>query len=462
MKKELHILIVLLLLVSLQLVGQARFSEQALTDDLLFYQSKLERYHPNLYVYCSREEMDGFFDQLIRSISHPLTEAEFYQSITQTSHLVRDGHTLLLPSNSFVEYHNANSRFLPLQIGINHDQLYVKMNGTPYVLLEDGTIIDRINGIASQEIIKELLDRQVRDGNNLSYSRWIIDTYFREYYSYTFGHPEVYELSYTQGDVIHNIQIPALPKDSIYQYRSHNYPNIYSSGLPPRGIYVDYDHSKQIALLTIKDFHTVVLKNEFSQNFRREIKSIFENIVQVKPNNLVIDLRNNQGGDIKNGVLLLSYLIHQPFKVVEEYYRMKKGKMVRCKGPSQGYHKPNKNRFTGQIYVLINGGSFSNSVIVSSCLKEHTNALFIGTETGGNPTVLAGNAKEFELPNTRIRVEIPTKQFIMTDLKRNDGNGLIPTYKVENSIQDNIHHRDKPIEYVMMLIEERNRAGNQD
>jgi hypothetical protein len=448
----------LCLLLAIQtLFGQTKFSEQQLRDDLLFYKLNLERYHPNLYLYNSKDNFNHFFDSLIYSINQSMIEADFYRIITLTSGLIKDGHTLILPSNAFIEHHNSHSRFLPLQIGIYKEQLYVKMNCTSSILVEDGTIIDSINGVSSNEIIKVLIARQVRDGNNISYSNWILDTYFREYYSYTFGHPEVYEISYKKDDGAYRIEIPALFKDSIYQYRTINYPKIYSKNAQSKGVYLEYDSSQNVAILTINDFHSEVLKSEFNQNFSKETKSIFENIFLVNPKNLVIDIRNNQGGDVENGVNLLRYLINQPFRITEEYNRIKNGKTIRCKGPSQGIHKPYGKRFTGQVYVLLNGGSFSNSVIFSSCLKEHTNTIFVGMESGGNPNVLAGYTKDLELPNTKIRVEIPTKQFIMTNLKRNDGNGLIPNYEIDNSIQDNIQQNDKQLDFVMKLIKENNK-----
>ncbi len=441
-----------MLLASQRLIGQSKFFEQQLRDDLIFYKSKLEQYHPNLYLYNSKGNIDCFFDSLIRSIDKPLGEAGFYQKITLTSNLIRDGHTLILPSNSFVEYHNSKSRFLPLQIGLFEGQLYVKMNCTPSIMIEDGTIIDSINGISSNKIIEELSNRQVRDGNNLSYAYWILSAYFREYYSYLFGHPDFYAISYTKDNILHTVQVAALFKDSIYHYRQKNYPKAYSTRNQSKGVYLDYDSNKNIAVLVIKDFHSEILKSEYSQNFRNEIKSVFKSINSINPQNLIVDLRDNQGGDVKNGVWLLSYLINRPFKVVEKYNRVKNGKIVKCKGPSPGFHKPNKNQFKGQIYVMLNGGSFSNSAIVSSCLKANTNAIFIGTETGGNPNVLAGDAKEFELPNTKIRVEIPTKQFIMTNLMNNDGNGLIPNFEIGNSIQDNIQQKDRQLDFVIMSI----------
>ena len=452
MRKTGCLFLLLLLLSTHHLPAQSVFSVQQLSDDLRFYQSKLEQYHPDLYLYQPKEKIDGFFDSLLRSIDAPMGEAGFYRKVTLTSNLVRDGHTLILPSDSFVAEHNAKSRFLPLQIGLHKGQLYVKMNYTPSMMIEDGTIIDSINGIASAEIIAELLNRQVRDGNHLSYAYWILDTYFREYYSYVFGHPETYDIAYTKNSISQHLRLEALYKDSIYQYRKNNYPAVYAEDVRSKGIYLNYDSSRSTAVLVIKDFHSDILKSEYNQNFSQTIQSIFHFIDSLPPRNLVLDLRDNQGGDVENGVLLLSYLINRPFKVVQEYNRVKHGKYVRCGGPSPGFHQPNKIQFKGQMYVLINGGSFSNSVIVSACLKANTNAVFVGTESGGNPNVLAGYAKELELPNTKIRVEIPTKQFIMTSLMSNDGRGVIPTYEIDNTIDDILHQRDGQLEFVMRLI----------
>jgi hypothetical protein len=331
--------------------------------------------------------------------------------------------------------------------------LYVKINCTSSIQIEDGTIINSINGETSKDITEALIARQVRDGNNLSYSKWILNTYFREYYSYTFGHPDAFEISFEKNGLAQTVSIPALIKDSIYYYRQKNYPAVYADTIQKKGIDVRYNKNKNTAILTIKDFHSEVLKRDYHQNFTKEIKSIFEEIFSVKPANLVIDLRDNQGGDVENGVLLLSHLIHQPFRIIEAYTCHKKGRLVKCKGPCPGLNQPGKNQFTGQIYVLTNGGSFSNSVIVSSALKKYSRTIFVGTETGGNPAVLAGYARDFELPNTKIRVEIPTKRFTMTSLSANTGNGLIPEYEIENSIEDNIGRFDRQIDFVMKLIE---------
>ncbi len=175
----------------------------------------------------------------------------------------------------------------------------------------------------------------------------------------------------------------------------------------------------------------------------------------------MIDLRDNQGGDVENGVQLLKYLIAKPITVVNLYQKVKNGSVVNDKGPSMGIHKPYKKIFKGQIFVLLNGGSFSNSVIFSSCLRENTNTQFAGSESGGNPHVLAGYAEEFELPNTKIKVEVPTKRFVMTSLERNNGAGIIPTFRAEIGIEDTIIKIDNQLDYLLHLIQQKENNGSE-
>ena len=143
--------------------------------------------------------------------------------------------------------------------------------------------------------------------------------------------------------------------------------------------------------------------------------------------------------------------MQEPFEVVHNYQCLKNGQPVNCSGAEEGEHQPVKKPYSGKLYVLINGGSFSNSVIVSSCLREHQRAVFIGEESGGNPHILAGNAADYKLPHTKIRVEIPTLRYVMTNDSLNTGRGIEPDYPVANSIQDRINGIDKPLEFAIRL-----------
>lgn len=88
--------------------------------------------------------------------------------------------------------------------------------------------------------------------------------------------------------------------------------------------------------------------------------------------------------------------------------------------------QPNKNHFKGKIYVLINRASGSMASVVATFLKANERAIFIGEESGGT---MEGNTSDayakLQLPNTKIRVEIPlTKKVNNVDFVK--GRGVLP------------------------------------
>jgi len=428
------------------------FSIDELKADLALLKNKLEVLHPGLYLYTQKSQVDHVFDSLQNGITAPMTETEFYNHITCISSVIKDGHSIILPAEKTMEYHNKNSLFLPYHFVIVNNRLYVDMVCTNDNSIAAGTEIISINKVNTTDIINQLTERQVRDGNNLSYPTWILSNYFREYYSFSFGHPENYTITYkTKGD-IHTSTINALPKDSIYFYRQQHYPGKLFSRQPNEGIKLQIEKDRNYALLTIRDFHNDILRKEYKQSFDKTVAACFEQINDAKTGNLILDLRNNQGGDIENGVFLLSYLLDKPFTVVQDYFSVEDHQLRHCNGPSLGTHKPRANNFKGNLYVLINGGSFSNSGIVSSCLQANRKTVFIGEETGGNPNVIAGFIKDISLPNTKVQIQVPTKQFVITDKAKNTGQGIMPTHIVMPTLADILDGRDTELNFAIGLI----------
>lgn len=431
------------------------FSAEQLKADLKYLKTKLEDNHPGLYLYSSKQIIDRTFDSLENGISSPMTATAFYRHITILSSIIKDGHTLILPQQD-----DTNS-FLPYHAVIMDNRLFVDMAYTSDTSIPEGSEIISINNLGADKIISQLTERQVRDGYNLTYPTWILSNYFRQYYSFVFGCPEYFTISYKINEKTNTALIKALTKDSIFYYRQRNYPGRIFSAQPGEALKLKVDTMNNYAVLTIKDFHNDVLKKEYKQNFEKVTGAYFEQINNSRVENLVIDLRNNQGGDVENGVYLLSWLLDKPFSVVKEYWCVKNNTLQNCHGPSFGEHKPKAGNFRGHLYVLINGGSFSNSGIVSSCLQAHNRATFIGQETGGNPDVIAGYSKDFTLPNTKIEVQIPTKQFVITGKENNNGRGIMPAHFAAPTLKDLLENKDRELDYTIELIKRKDKTRQQ-
>lgn len=418
-----------------------QFTVAELQDDFTKLRTKLERTHGNLYLYTGKTKLDHFLDSLYACITKPMTSLEFYSLITPLSSVIKNGHSYVLPPDDDRVYYNNHALFLPLHIAWMNNKMYADMNCSTGTTLKAGSEILSINGVPATTVMQQLLTRQPRDGNNNTYPTWILNNYFREYYSYIFGHPAQFTIQYKTSDNITNkTTLNALPKDSINFYARKKY----AARLPKatgKGITLTFNPQHTIATLTIKTFDNDQLKDICGQNFKTTLADYFDQINKHATATLILDLRNNQGGDPENGILLLSYLLSQPFVMIQ-------------KGPvCAGTFKPNPSYYKGRLFVLVNGGSFSNTAMVSACLAANNRGEFIGEETGGNQYILTGDPETFILPHTKIDFEVATATYLLQQQPIYTGHGLMPKYPVSPTIQDIINNRDAVYTFALKLAE---------
>ena len=406
----------------------------ALQEDLRFLRNRLLDRHPDPYMYCTPEQLQHAFDSLETSIQRPLSELEFLSRIAALYPLLGDGHTMFLPS-PFTSSRGMFTKKFPLAVERIGDRLYIRANGSSDDRLKPGSEIISMNGVPAAAIMDTLLMRQIRDGHNTTYPRWILNNWFKEYYRFSFGEPSTFDLVLEDANCQERVMVNALPRDSIRANMDRNGTIVRK---PDQGISVRIESGDSVAVLTIPTFEPATLKSDHGQNAKAEVEKAFTAICERKVEYLVLDLRGNQGGDPALGKLLLSYVLDAPFELVHE-------------GPFSGQTRPRKDRFQGKLYVLMNGGCFSVTGMVLSCLERHQRAVFIGEEAGGNRTVLSGSPKSFQLPNTHIACSVSTRLWRLVD-RPNDGHGVMPTISVKENIQDVLAGHDAVIEATIDLI----------
>lgn len=236
---------------------------------------------------------------------------------------------------------------------------------------------------------------------------------------------------------------------------------------------------KNVAYLRISSFlkwH----RTRFKQDFATLYDSVFAAIKAKHTDNLILDLRNNEGGD-GTGEKLLTYLLTKPYQHFEstevkftgyapvaEYlengkdiffadslvdkttnglYSLKKADM-----PLIGEQQPNVNHYTGKLYVLINGASGSMAAVVASILKGNGRGTFIGEESGGT---MEGNTShqsvKLVLPHTKIRITIPLIK-TTNAVAFNKGRGVEADYLVTSKIDDILKGIDTELKFALSLI----------
>jgi len=419
------------------------YTVDELKADFRCLRDSIEKIHPNLYMYTPKPIFDTFFDSLYKSITQPLTDMGFYNIVTLLNGKIKNGHTMFLPGDSTTAYFNRNCRFFPFYMRILNDRLFVSMNCSPDTAIQAGAEILSVNGTTSTAILNFLMERQIRDGYNTTYPVWILDNYFKEYYGFAYGHADEFTIVYKNNGIQPQTEvINALTKDSIKYYRNTKYSNRIANDKKGRGITLELNKTDAYAILTIKTFGTESLQSTYKQNFKTTIDSVFSLINLNKCNSLILDLRDNQGGDFENGQLLLSYLLGSPFRLLMQ-------------GQATEVVYPLKNRFSGKLYILINGGSFSNTAIVCSRLAFYKRGIFVGEETGGNTTIISGFAddeNDIQLPNTKINCAIPNTSFLIRANSKNNGHGTIPNYYISPNLNDIITNKDAVRNFAVRLV----------
>ncbi|MEM1219315.1 MAG: hypothetical protein AAGH79_10400, partial [Bacteroidota bacterium] len=96
---------------------------------------------------------------------------------------------------------------------------------------------------------------------------------------------------------------------------------------------------------------------------------------------------------------------------------------------------------------------FSGGAEFSSMLQMTNRAIFIGEETGGTyEGNVSGYSETTILPNTKIRVDIPTVHFQMDVEPILPGRGVLPDYEVRQTWADYMETRNAKLDFALSLI----------
>jgi len=155
---------------------------------------------------------------------------------------------------------------------------------------------------------------------------------------------------------------------------------------------------------------------------------------------LIIDVRNNTGGNASTAEYIISYFINE--QVNYSFYYISKPELKRSIYPNNSlkYEKP--------IVVLINGASFSTAELFPELLRQLPNITIIGDTTGGG----GGSPDDFNLPSGK-KIELPEKYIVRLDGEMLEWNGIIPDIVIEQSEEDIANKKDKQLEYAVNYLQ---------
>jgi len=469
-------------------------SVKKLNKDLNILKHNLETIHAGLYNYTSKKDIDVIFEKIRQKIKKPMTTIEFYRLIVVLHKYIKNGHTIIIPSEKFENLTAPTRPIFPLDIYWDKSELYVLRNNSNNPSIKVGSKIDSINGYKASELFSKMSNLWTRDGNNKTFPEGITQRAFSGFYVNLIGIPKTYEIVYInkESKEKRKITIQGLTSNEIEENRTERYGDLHYYWQKEDGDPITLEIKNRIALLKIKTCSTSDIR-KFGKSVRSIVNKHFKHIMKNDVEHLIIDIRDNGGGEEIITRELLRHLSPKPFilsrdsyliankipnkkmfadnvgllntfakiglyKGKDEFYRLNAfGRLVYRSSVAHKKYKPSKDVFFGKIYTITNAYTFSEGGSVASSLKTLTNSTFIGEEPGGNSNKhVAGLTLTLILPNSGNRIIIPlANQFIYTSVKESD-RGVIPDHKIRNTIDDIINGRDAPLKYTYQLIKNSN------
>ena len=445
-----------------------------LREDVVLLKKILEANHPSLYWYTPKDSVDYYFNNAINSINDSLSETAFRNKVSYVISKIHCGHTAVRFSADYNKLLEKNRYpMFPLSIKTWGDSMVVIGSYLPKdSIFKRGTIITSINGKTNREILDSMFQLIGSDGYANTYKSQVVSGSFATMYKMVWGLDSSYTITYLDAfgknktGTITNYSpsvtkvkqtkritdstktiVKTIIKDkktSRKQRRNNTLQNIRSSTI---------DSTESTAYMRLTTFSEGHLRRFFHQSFKK--------LEETKTKNLIIDLRENTGGYVSNSNLFTKYIINKAFKnadtavaitqsIKHPFYVRESLKYWFCahlvsrKMADGMYHdrraethffKPKtKYHFNGKVYILQGGYTYSASTMFTSTVKGQSNVTSVGEESGGGnygntamymPTII--------LPNSKLRVIMPTFRMVMDVNRKKDGRGVMPDVYVSPS-----------------------------
>jgi hypothetical protein len=465
-----------------------KYSPKDLQEDYTIFRKALETTYPSLYRFTDSSIITQYLDDKFTLLNHPETEIEFYKTIVATCARVNDEHLIPTPSKDYYLSLKNTHHYFPFSLKIIDRILYVLTTAPSHGAIPVGSEILSINGRSVEEIQNILLPTIPSDGYIQTFNIRHLEDYsmteeenlFDLNYPIFIENVDLFRIEFVTPDDRSKKKLVTVAGLDYKAYREF-YQRRIKFEAPLEFKYLQ----KNIAYLRISSFlkwH----RARFKQDFYILYDSIFKQLNLEHTGKLILDLRNNEGGD-GTGEKLLTYLLTKPYKHFESTEEkfvgyppvvdyLENGKdlffpdsivyktntrMHRLKKEYYNYmpllneQKPDENNFKGNLYVLINGASGSMATVIASLLKGNERGIFIGEEAGGT---MEGNTSHSTarliLPHSKIRVAIPLiKTTNAVDFTK--GRGVYPDYYIIPNIDDILKGIDTELNFALSLISSR-------
>jgi hypothetical protein len=440
-----------------------RFSARDIRSDFKELYQNLRAAHYNLYANTPKREFDRLYRSYLSGLDRPMAPLEvkaLFQRFAASSRVAHCNINFLMEELS--AYQQNGGRSMPLSIRVKEGKTYIVENYSGSDGISAGDELVSIDGKDMSVWLPRLMRNLSADNDYLAHA--LLEFQFPALLWLELGPAERFELGVRKGDGgINRVTVPALTGQQIQSIAAENPkpPAVDWHGREARMLEDGIAYLRPGVFMNLEAGAVNILDNSAFSKF---IDDSFESFIEAGAKALLIDLRNNPGGDNSFSDLMMSWIADKPFKFAADF-RIKASRQavaannarlhlvpddpthpVRQLARGYASHKIGDvfsfdlsstqpragRRFERRVFMLINRHSHSNSANVAALAQDYGFATVLGEATSDLVTTY-GAMEHFKLPKTGILVGFPKAHIIRP---RGDArpSGVMPDIEIEDPV----------------------------
>lgn len=409
--------------------------------DLRQLYATLQETHYDLFARTPKDRYDTLYRQELDRIREPVDTAEAAKQLQRFAAAGHVAHSRLDANYAgFRDYMTKGGTAFPLNIRVVNGTVYVSDNRSGLASIQRGDEITALDGLPMATWLE-------RAGRNLSADTpYLANTLLELDFPLTLwlerGPTQSFALTLRHGGRTSEIALPARSRAEMAEATKAQSPVLDLEAIPRGARMLEGN----IAYLRPGPFYNDApdATDEYDNRaFRSFIDTAFEDFLTRKASALIVDLRDNPGGDSSFSDLMVAWFADRPFKFASAF-RIKASRQAvdsnqkRIESETGGQDSPSRRfaavyaksaiggivdfpvpesqprlqpRFAGKVYLLVNRNSFSNCVAVAATVQDYHFAQVIGEETSDLATTY-GAMETFTLDKSGLTVGFPKARII--------------------------------------------------
>jgi hypothetical protein len=437
--------------------SESPLSASAVRSDLAFLYTTLAEAHYDLFAHRPKADYDAYFRELDASIRAPMTRTHTAILFQRFVAYGRIGHARIdAPIVDFVTYLKGGGKLLPIFIRVDGKRVFLSEPAERTGTLVAGTELVAMAG----QPIDVVLDRL---------SAYVSSE--RPYMTYTQMEESFPALLWMDRGPIDSVEATGIVDGKRVNARvsavTLDERRALGQQFPAPKLATDFTSRDYralgggVAYLRPGPFFNIAQSASGSapsyeaSEFRAFIDESFHKLIAEHASDLLIDLRNNPGGDNSFSDPMIAWFSTRPFRFASSFKlkasaatknwyarqrkdaqafdadvrRMSEAEAEQPNGTRYEYALPlvaprAEPRFHGRVWVLVDRHSYSNATSVAALVQDYGFGTILGEETADVASNYA-SVLYFDLPKTRITVTYPKSHFVRPN-GRDDVSGVTP------------------------------------